>query len=98
MRYDASGFVIQDEWYLVTNWSFDEIAAGFEVGTATACGTSTRPLPCWPPAPGSAGGVTYTGSGLFGGTGLGGRGGRLLAVGDDVDVDAERTRLMDNPS
>src|SRR5580704_630755 len=37
-------------------------------------------------------------SGLFGGTGLGGRVGGHFAVGDDVDVDAERTRLMDNPS
>src|SRR5277367_163366 len=41
--------------------------------------------------------VTYAGSGLFGGAGLGGRVGRRFAVGDDEDVDAERNRLMDDP-
>ena len=44
------------------------------------------------------GGVTWAGSGLFGGGGLGSRVGSQFAVGDDEDVDAERTRRVDNPS
>jgi hypothetical protein len=42
--------------------------------------------------------VTSAGSGLFGGGGPGGRVGSQFAVGDDQDVDAERTRRVDNPS
>ncbi len=37
-------------------------------------------------------------SGPLGGAGVGGRVGRQVAVGDDVDVDADHARLMDDPS
>jgi hypothetical protein len=42
--------------------------------------------------------VTCARSGLRGGTGLGGLGGRQFVAGDEVDVDAARARLMDNLS
>jgi hypothetical protein len=57
-----------------------------------------EPLLAWLSTSGSAGHVTCARSGLLGGTGFGGRGGRQFAVGDDVDVDAEGTRFMDDPS
>ena len=70
--------------------------------TAAVCRREARPPADHErsPAPGSVmrGHVTCARSGLFGGTGLGGRGGRRFAVGDDVDVDAGRTGFMDDPS
>src|SRR5215472_14591215 len=37
--------------YLRRGDTFAELAPGFGIGTATACGTSQKPQPCWPPAP-----------------------------------------------
>jgi hypothetical protein len=72
----------------IQTWSFCR-------GDDPACGV---PLLAWLATSGSAGDVTCARSGLLGGAGLGGRGGRQFAVGDDVGVDAEGTRFMDNPS